>query len=143
MYPILPQPLLPSLLPISWPILSLPWPTRPRLVDQPARDILLFLSALVSAEASSEPFLALLVEPLLNLLGEKIKSVAVAAQAALDAIMTVLNPNAVKLVLPALLTSNDKWQANEARLNFIIALSKTAKVPLMHHHPRHCARHHE
>ncbi len=67
---------------------------------------------------------------LLNLLGDKIKSVAVAAQAALDAIMTVLNPNAVKLVLPALLTSNDKWQANEARLNFIIALSKTAKVPL-------------
>ena len=44
--------------------------------------------------------------------------------------MAVLNPNAVKLVLPALLTSNDKWQANEARLNYIIALSKTAKVPL-------------
>jgi hypothetical protein len=89
------------------------------------------VSALVSGlKASSEPFLTLLVEPLLNLLGDKIKSVAVAAQAALDAIMTVLNPNAVKLVLPALLTSNDKWQANEARLNYIIALSKTAKVPL-------------
>ena len=81
-------------------------------------------------KASSEPFLTLLVEPLLNLLGDKIKSVAVAAQAALDAIMAVLNPNAVKLVLPALLTSNDKWQANEARLNYIIVLSKTAKVPL-------------
>jgi elongation factor 3 len=72
----------------------------------------------------------LLVEPLLNLLGDKIMNVAVAAQAALDAIMTVLNPDAVNLVLPALLTSNDKWQANEARLRFIIALSKTAKVPL-------------
>jgi hypothetical protein len=44
--------------------------------------------------------------------------------------LAVLNPNAVKLVLPALLTSNDKWQANEARLNYIIALSKTAKTPL-------------
>ncbi len=44
--------------------------------------------------------------------------------------MTVLKPNAVKLVLPALLTSNDKRQANELRLIYIIALSKTAKVPL-------------
>ena len=44
--------------------------------------------------------------------------------------MSILNPNAVKLILPALLHSYEKWQANEARLEIIIALSKSAKIPL-------------
>jgi elongation factor 3 len=81
-------------------------------------------------KASAEPFLVQLLEPLFEMLGDKIKSVAIAAQAALDSVMTMLNPNAVKLVMPTLLAQNDKWQANEARLKYIIALTKTAKEPM-------------
>jgi len=87
--------------------------------------------ALVSElKAAAEPYLIPLIGNLLDLLGDKVKSVASAALEALDALIALLNPNAVKLVLPALLAQNEKWQANEARLKYIIALTKSAAQPL-------------
>ena len=89
------------------------------------------ISALAAAlKATSEPYFTPLIEGLLNLLGDKVKSVSVAAQAALDSVMSMLNPNAVKLVLSTLLMPMEKWQSNEARLKYLIALTKSAAVPL-------------
>jgi len=88
------------------------------------------LSLATEVKQAAEPFVLTLLGNLFNLLGDKVKSVSVAAQAALDAVIALLNPNAVKLALPALLAQNTKWQANEVRLNYVIALCKSATVPL-------------
>ncbi len=43
--------------------------------------------------------------------------------------MMVLNPFVAKLVLPALITSNPKWQANEARLNHHPVIVNDTTIP--------------
>ncbi len=71
----------------------------------------------VGLRAWPEPFLTLFVEPFSTCSMTRSRACCFVAQAALDAILMVLNPFVAKLVLSALLTSNGKWQANEARLN--------------------------
>ncbi|CAR30900.1 hypothetical protein ZYGR_0P02030 [Zygosaccharomyces rouxii] len=79
---------------------------------------------------SVEPYVVALVPAILEQTGSKDKDVQSAANAALHAVVTAVNPVAVKAVLPHLtksLSETNKWQEKVAVLSAISALVDQAK----------------
>ena len=80
-----------------------------------------------------EPYLVVLLGPVLAAVGDKMSPVKVAAQAAAVSIVKAVNPNAVKAVLPTIITSirtAQKWAEKMADLECIEALVESAPVQL-------------
>ncbi|KAL7937373.1 armadillo-type protein [Trichoderma chlorosporum] len=88
--------------------------------------------------ANVEPYLIVLLPTLLAAVGDKITAVKNAATAAVLAIASAINGNAVKSALPYLMESirtAQKWPEKMAALDFILALVKTAPAPLSYRVP--------
>ena len=80
-----------------------------------------------------EPYLVVLLGPVLAAVGDKMSPVKVAAQAAAVSIVKAVNPNAVKAVLPTIITSirtAQKWAEKMSDLQCIEALVESAPVQL-------------
>lgn len=80
-----------------------------------------------------EPYLVVLLGPVLAAVGDKMSPVKVAAQAAAVSIVKAINPNAVKAVLPTIITSirtAQKWAEKMSDLQCIEALVESAPVQL-------------
>ncbi|KAK4067137.1 uncharacterized protein Triagg1_7865 [Trichoderma aggressivum f. europaeum] len=88
--------------------------------------------------ANVEPYLIVLLPTLLAAVGDKITAVKNAANAAVLAIASAINGNAVKSALPHLMESirtAQKWPEKMAALDFILALVKTAPAQLSYRVP--------
>ncbi|KAL6808940.1 armadillo-type protein [Trichoderma sp. SZMC 28013] len=88
--------------------------------------------------ANVEPYLIVLLPTLLAAVGDKITAVKNAATAAVLAIASAINGNAVKSALPYLMESirtAQKWPEKMAALDFILALVKTAPAQLSYRVP--------
>ncbi|KAL7795149.1 armadillo-type protein [Trichoderma ceciliae] len=88
--------------------------------------------------ANVEPYLIVLLPSLLAAVGDKITAVKNAATAAVLAIASAINGNAVKSALPYLMESirtAQKWPEKMAALDFILALVKTAPAQLSYRVP--------
>ncbi|KAM0245165.1 hypothetical protein ACHAQJ_010628 [Trichoderma viride] len=88
--------------------------------------------------ANVEPYLIVLLPALLAAVGDKITAVKNAATAAVLAIASAINGNAVKSALPYLMESirtAQKWPEKMAALDFILALVKTAPAQLSYRVP--------
>ena len=80
-----------------------------------------------------EPYLVVLLGPVLAAVGDKMSPVKVAAQAAAVSIVKAVNPNAVKAVLPSIINSirtAQKWAEKMSDLQCIEALVESAPVQL-------------
>ena len=80
-----------------------------------------------------EPYLVVLLGPVLAAVGDKMSPVKVAAQAAAVSIVKAINPNAVKAVLPNIISSirtAQKWAEKMSDLQCIEALVESAPVQL-------------
>ncbi|KAF2010437.1 ARM repeat-containing protein [Aaosphaeria arxii CBS 175.79] len=80
-----------------------------------------------------EPFLVALLPNVLAAVGDKMSSVKVAAQTAAEAIVEAANPNAVKAIIPHLITSLEnaqKWPEKMTDLKLIEVLCKSAPAQL-------------
>ncbi|KAF7922718.1 uncharacterized protein EAE98_006776 [Botrytis deweyae] len=83
--------------------------------------------------AAVEPYLIVLLGPVLNSVGDKMVPVKNAAQAAALAIVKAVNPNAVKAVLPPIIKSileAQKWPEKMTGLDCIEALVESAPTQL-------------
>ncbi|PTB43496.1 translation elongation factor EF-3 [Trichoderma asperellum] len=88
--------------------------------------------------AGVEPYLIVLLPVVLAAVGDKITAVKNAANAAVLAIASAINGNAVKAALPYLMESirtAQKWPEKMAALDFILALVKTAPAQLSYRVP--------
>ncbi|EHK24375.1 uncharacterized protein TRIVIDRAFT_84401 [Trichoderma virens Gv29-8] len=88
--------------------------------------------------ANVEPYLIVLLPTLLAAVGDKITAVKNAATAAVLAVASAINGNAVKSALPYLMESirtAQKWPEKMAALDFILALVKTAPAQLSYRVP--------
>ena len=80
-----------------------------------------------------EPYLVVLLGPVLAAVGDKMSPVKVAAQAAAISIAKAVNPNAVKAVLPSIVNSirtAQKWPEKMSDLQCIEALVESAPAQL-------------
>ncbi|TGO26973.1 hypothetical protein BPAE_0050g00630 [Botrytis paeoniae] len=83
--------------------------------------------------AAVEPYLIVLLGPVLNSVGDKMVPVKNAAQAAALAIVKAVNPNAVKAILPPIIKSileAQKWPEKMTGLDCIEALVESAPTQL-------------
>ncbi|TGO11561.1 hypothetical protein BTUL_0107g00460 [Botrytis tulipae] len=83
--------------------------------------------------AAVEPYLIVLLGPVLNSVGDKMVPVKNAAQAAALAIVRAVNPNAVKAILPPIIKSileAQKWPEKMTGLDCIEALVESAPTQL-------------
>ena len=83
--------------------------------------------------AAVEPYLVALLQPVLFAISDKISAVKTAAQAAALAITKAINPNAVKAVLPAIISSlrsAQKWPEKITALQCIESLVESAPAQL-------------
>jgi elongation factor 3 len=90
-------------------------------------------AAAKDGDASCEPALLPLVRPALERYADKVKAVAEAAEAAAKAIVSAMNPMAVRVLLPLLfdaMQSKNKWQTKEGALRLLANLNKTAPKQL-------------
>ena len=62
--------------------------------------------------ASFAPYVLPLFPTVIDLVGDKIRPVQLAAQAAGEAIVAIIKPNAVPIFMPHLLAKNTRWQSN-------------------------------
>lgn len=88
--------------------------------------------------AHVEPFLADILGPVLNAVGDKVAAVKDAATSAALAIAQAINPNALKAILPALMnsiTSAQKWTEKMAALDIVDLLVKTAPAQFAYRVP--------
>jgi hypothetical protein len=74
------------------------------------------------------PYMLPLLSTIIELMGDKVRPVQIAAQEAGDAFIATLPPNAVRSAMPALLARNTRWQSNLFRMEAIQKLVKVAPL---------------
>jgi len=103
-----------------------------------AADALKFIASHSTVSAAVEPYLVILLPTVLSLVADKQVAVKNAAEAAAAAIVGCVNPNAVKAVVPHIITSlrnAAKWQEKIADLTLIEILCKNSPVQLSYRVP--------
>ena len=65
---------------------------------------------------AAAPYVIPLFPTVIDLMGDKIRPVQLAAQATGDAMLAIVAPNAVGMVMPHLLAKNTRWQSNLFRM---------------------------
>lgn len=89
----------------------------------------LTVSALISEMgAPVVPYLLPVFGTVIELMGDKVRPVQLAAQEAGNAFVAALPPNAVRIALPALLARNTRWQSNLFRMEAIQKLVQMAPL---------------
>jgi elongation factor 3 len=103
------------------------------LARERALDAIKAIASHANVSATVEPYLVSILPATLAAVGDKMTSVKVAAQAAVESIINAVNANAVKAVLPAILHSlrtAQKWPEKMADLKAIEALCESAPAQL-------------
>lgn len=77
-----------------------------------------------------EPFILALFAPTIDLMGDKERVVQTAATDAGQAILSLITPNAIRIIMPALLQKSQKWQSAQFRMLTVIDLAKRGPVQM-------------
>jgi len=108
------------------------------LARERAADALKFIASHSTVSPAVEPYLVILLPTVLSLVADKQVAVKTAAEAAAAAIVGCVNANAVKAVVPHIITSlrnAAKWQEKIADLTLIEILCKNSPVQLSYRVP--------
>eukprot|EP00122_Pirum_gemmata_P003796 Pgem_evm1s3442 len=88
------------------------------------------ITALATTCPLSEPILVPLISTCVALCGDKFRPVQLAAKAAVEAIVEIINPNTYARAIPELLVTSAKWQATECRITGIKKLNQKAPLQM-------------
>lgn len=80
--------------------------------------------------APAVPFVLPLLPMIIELMGDKVRPVQLAANDAGDAIVDSLSPNTVRVAMPYLLAKNTRWQSNLFRMEAIAKLVNLAPLQI-------------
>jgi len=103
------------------------------VVRERALDAIRAIAQHAHVSAAVEPYLVALLPNVLAAVGDKMSGVKVAAQTAAESIVNAANPNAVKAIIPHLITSLEnaqKWPEKMTDLKCIEILTKSAPAQM-------------